>query len=132
MDPLSSIIALVAGLYEMVPWRGILISIGIVCGSTRRTCALTYWAASSTSWAKLDGLEEKLDDTSRRTRPTIEDETSGEMLNRHPVQEAAIEAGVQRQWTVVTCYFSRAVGQSLINFYGGYRLIILQELEHYS
>ena len=29
MDALSLIIALVAGLYEMVPWRGILISIGI-------------------------------------------------------------------------------------------------------
>ena len=124
MDPLSSIIALVAGLYEMVPWRGILISIGIVVWFYA-----TYMRAHILGskldelGAKLDGLEEKLDDTSRRTRQTIEDETSGEMLNRHPVQEAAIEAAGTKTMERLYLLVQKGYRPELdTNFYGAISL----------
>lgn len=92
MDALSLIAALVAGLYEMVPWRGILISLGIsVWFYATYMRAHILGRKLDELGTKLDELEEKLDDISHRTPQSIEDENVGKNLTRHPDQEAAIE-----------------------------------------
>ena len=104
MDPLSSIIALVAGLYEMVPWRGILISIGIAVWFYA-----TYMRAHILG-SKLDELRRSWTGLRRsstihrvgRVRPS-RTKRREECLIDTPFKKPLLKPRVQRQWSGCTC-----------------------------